>query len=204
MQRMNQHQNEQSLPLARMGQQPSLLHLRGKRLMDLCLALPAIVIFAPVIAVCAIVIRATSPGPAIFAQLRIGRDGRAFLCYKLRTMHMDSPSVPTHEAPVSAITPVGRFLRRTKLDELPQLWNVIRGDMSLVGPRPCLPEQAELIRHRQDLGVLQLDPGITGLAQVRKIDMSDPRRCAESDAEYLRNWSLRLDVWLLFRTICRR
>src|SRR5690606_34080410 len=104
---------------------------------------------------------------------------------------------------VSYITPIGKFLRKTKLDELPQLWNVIRRDMSLVGPRPCLPEQAELILHRRNLGVLQIEPGITGLAQVRDIDMSDPRRCAESDAEYLRNWSLRLDLWLMFRTVWR-
>jgi len=200
---MTPHQNERSLPLSGASPQPATLRLRGKRLMDLCLSVPAIIVFAPVIAVCAIFVRATSPGPAIFAQMRVGRNGRGFLCYKLRTMHKGSPSVPTHEAPVSSITPVGRFLRKTKLDELPQLWNVIRGDMSLVGPRPCLPEQAELILHRQNMGVLQLEPGITGLAQVRNIDMSDPRRCAEADAEYLRNWSLRLDLWLLFRTVWR-
>jgi len=200
---MNPHQNERSLRLPRTSQQPSALHLRGKRLMDLCLAVPAIIVFAPVMAVCAILIRATSPGPAIFAQMRVGKEGRGFLCYKLRTMRKGSPSVPTHEAPVSYITPIGKFLRKTKLDELPQLWNVIRRDMSLVGPRPCLPEQAELILHRRNLGVLQIEPGITGLAQVRDIDMSDPRRCAESDAEYLRNWSLRLDLWLMFRTVWR-
>jgi len=200
---MNPHQNERSLRLERAIQQPAVLHLRGKRLMDLCLAVPAILVFAPVMAICAVLIRATSPGPAIFAQMRVGKEGRGFLCYKLRTMRKGSPSVPTHEAPVSYITPIGRFLRKTKLDELPQLWNVIRGDMSLVGSRPCLPEQAELILHRRNLGVLQVEPGITGLAQVREIDMSDPRRCAESDAEYLQNWSLRLDLWLLFRTVWR-
>ncbi|GAA4522824.1 sugar transferase [Chelativorans composti] len=175
----------------------------SKRLFDLALALPAMIVALPVIAVAALLVRATSPGPAIFAQTRVGRNGTGFRCYKIRTMHTGTPSVPTHEAKASYVTGVGRVLRQTKLDELPQLWNVIRGDMSLVGPRPCLPGQDDLIRHRERLGVLSLRPGITGLAQVRGIDMSDPRRCAEADAEYLARWSPWLDLTLLLRTLRR-
>ena len=191
------------MKLSEISRQPAALRLRGKRLLDLSLAIPAIVITSPIVAISAALIRATSPGPALFVQTRVGKEGKPFRCYKLRTMFTDSPSVPTHEARPSYVTPVGRFLRNTKLDELPQLWNVIKGEMSLVGPRPCLPEQAELILHRRRLGVFRLEPGITGLAQIRGIDMSDPLRCAEADADYLNNWSLRLDLALLFRTLWR-
>ncbi|WP_028035545.1 sugar transferase [Chelativorans sp. J32] len=174
-----------------------------KRLLDLAIAVPGLVIAIPVIAVAAILIRASSKGPAILAQTRVGHNGVPFTCYKLRTMYADTPAVPTHEAQRSAVTPPGRILRATKLDELPQLWNVLRGEMSLVGPRPCLPTQQELIQHRARLGVLAALPGITGLAQVRGIDMSQPALLAEIDAEYLRDWSLRLDLELMFRTVWR-
>lgn len=176
---------------------------RMKRLLDLAIAVPGLVIAIPVIAVAAILIRASSKGPAILAQTRVGHNGVPFTCYKLRTMYADTPAVPTHEAQRSAVTPPGRILRATKLDELPQLWNVLRGEMSLVGPRPCLPTQQELIQHRARLGVLAALPGITGLAQVRGIDMSQPALLAQIDAEYLRDWSLRLDLELMFRTVWR-
>ncbi|RVD12515.1 sugar transferase, partial [Mesorhizobium sp. M4B.F.Ca.ET.017.02.2.1] len=114
-----------------------------------------------------------------------------------------TPSLPTHEAPSQAITAVGKALRRAKIDELPQLWNVLRGEMSLVGPRPCLPTQTELVERRRALGVLSALPGITGLAQIRGIDMSDPRLCAETDAEYLRTASIGLDLKILLGTIYR-
>ena len=176
----------------------------GKRLLDLTVALPATVIAAPLVVLSALAIGLTSKGPVIFTQTRIGRGGKPFRCYKLRTMFSGTPSVPTHEASVSYVTPIGRILRRFKLDELPQLWNVIRGDMSLVGPRPCLPEQAELILHRQIHDIFELEPGITGLAQIRDIDMSNPLACAETAAEYLSTWSLQLDLAILFRTIWRK
>ena len=175
----------------------------AKRVLDLAVAIPGLIIALPVILVAAAIVRATSPGPAIYAQTRVGRNGLPFRCYKLRTMYVDTPSVPTHEALASAVTPVGRFLRRTKLDELPQLWNVLKGEMGIVGPRPCLPNQEELIHHRRRLGVLAAAPGITGLAQVRGIDMSQPELCAETDAEYLRRWSLGLDLELMLKTLRR-
>ncbi|MDX8499318.1 sugar transferase [Mesorhizobium sp. VK4C] len=158
---------------------------------------------SPILLVAMLAIRATSPGPAIFSQPRVGREGAVFACHKLRTMHRNTPSLPTHEAPASSVTAVGKVLRRTKIDELPQLWNVLKGEMSLVGPRPCLPTQAELIGHRQRLGVLPALPGITGLAQIKGIDMSDPSLCAETDAAYFKAASIGLDVKILIGTFYR-
>jgi len=106
-------------------------------------------------------------------------------------MRLDTASVATHLAEASAVTPFGRFLRRTKLDELPQLWNVLKGEMSLVGPRPCLPNQEELIAERQKRGVFEVPPGITGLAQVNGIDMSEPARLAEVDERMIRTLTLK-------------
>ena len=146
-----------------------------KRAVDIFLAVLVAPVAVPLVCALALVIRLESRGPAIFSQVRIGRHGRPFLCRKLRTMYADTPSAPTHELDARAVTPSGRVLRRWKLDELPQLWNVIRGEMSLVGPRPCLPVQEELIDRRSRLGVLALRPGLTGLAQVRGIDMSKSR-----------------------------
>lgn len=175
-----------------------------KRAFDLAVALPCFVLALPVIAVAMVAIRMTSPGPAIFSQLRVGRHEQPFRCHKLRSMHHLTPEVPTHEAAAGAVTRIGAFLRRFKIDELPQLWNVIAGEMSMVGPRPCLPTQAELIGWRRELGVFDMRPGITGLAQVRGIDMSDPALCARADAEYGAGISLRGDAALLAHTFARR
>ncbi len=114
-----------------------------------------------------------------------------FLLVKFRTMRPDTASVATHLAQASSITRLGRFLRRTKLDELPQLWNVLKGEMSLVGPRPCLVSQVELIAAREARGVFAVRPGITGLAQVNGIDMSDPERLAKMDSEMIGSLNLR-------------
>jgi O-antigen biosynthesis protein WbqP len=126
-----------------------------------------------------------------FRQERVGRHQRPFTLVKFRTMHPDTASVATHLADAAAVTPFGRFLRRTKLDELPQLWNVLKGEMSLVGPRPCLPNQEELIAERQKRGVFEVRPGITGLAQVNGIDMSEPARLAEVDERMIRTLTLK-------------
>ncbi len=136
-------------------------------------------------------------GSPVFRQTRVGRDQKIFTLVKFRTMHVGTASVATHFASASAITPFGNFLRRTKLDELPQLWNVFKGDMSLVGPRPCLPNQQELIAAREALGVFKARPGITGLAQVQGIDMSTPEQLAQVDAQMLHT----LNVCHYFRYI---
>ena len=145
-----------------------------KRLVDICAALFGLVLSSPLVAVAVLAIRRESPGPAIFRQQRVGRWGREFTCYKLRTMYVGTAHLPTHETQASAVTPLGQKLRRWKLDELPQLFNVLTGEMSLVGPRPCLPTQTALIEARRTRNVFAVRPGITGLAQVRGIDMSEP------------------------------
>lgn len=123
----------------------------------------------------------------LFRQQRVGRHQQPFTLVKFRTMRPDTASVATHLADASSVTAFGHFLRRTKLDELPQLWNVLKGDMSLVGPRPCLFNQEELVTERARLGVFDSRPGITGLAQVQGIDMSTPKLLAETDAQMLRS-----------------
>lgn len=130
-------------------------------------------------------------GAPLFRQTRVGRHQKPFTLVKFRTMRPDTQSVATHLADASAVTPLGRFLRRTKLDELPQLWNVLKGEMSLVGPRPCLFNQTELIKERAQRGVFDVRPGVTGLAQVQGIDMSTPRLLAQTDAQMLAQLTVR-------------
>jgi len=175
-----------------------------KRNLDIAISLPALIVSVPIIVFAAIVILINSPGAPILAQKRVGRHRVNFTCYKLRTMHEGTRSVATHEAPASAVTSVGRFLRKAKLDELPQLWNVLRGDMSLIGPRPCLPTQNELVAAREHLGVFHVRPGISGLAQVNGIDMSQPLRLADVDARYVETATLVGDLRLLVATIWPR
>ncbi|PYE30186.1 lipopolysaccharide/colanic/teichoic acid biosynthesis glycosyltransferase [Idiomarina fontislapidosi] len=129
-------------------------------------------------------------GSPLFMQERVGRNSRPFTLVKFRTMRKDTASVASHLASASSITKFGHFLRRTKLDELPQLWNVLKGEMSLVGPRPCLFNQEELIEERLARGVLEARPGITGLAQVNEIDMSTPRLLAETDQKMLASFDI--------------
>ncbi|MFZ5734961.1 MAG: sugar transferase [Pseudomonadota bacterium] len=172
-----------------------------KRTFDLVGAICGLLVAWPLILVLVILIRRGSQGSGIFSQERIGRGGRIFICHKLRTMQQGTPNVPTHLASAAQLTPIGGFLRKTKLDELPQLWNVMKGEMSFVGPRPCLPSQSALIEERQRRGVLALRPGITGLAQINGIDMSDPVRLADKDAEYMRIRTFTLDLAILFKTV---
>ena len=140
-------------------------------------------------------------GSPLFRQERVGRRKKPFILVKFRTMAPETKSVASHLANSSSITPVGRFLRRTKLDELPQLWNVLKGEMSLVGPRPCLFNQVELIQERESRGVLDARPGITGLAQVNDIDMSTPQLLAETDAVMLRSLDLKHYFRYILQTV---
>lgn len=140
-------------------------------------------------------------GSPIFRQLRVGRNKMPFILVKFRTMKLDTASVATHLASAASITPFGAFLRRTKLDELPQLWNVLKGDMSLVGPRPGLFNQKELTAARDAHSVYSVRPGITGLAQVNEIDMSTPELLAETDAQMIREMSVKNYFKYIFLTI---
>lgn len=154
------------------------------RLIDIFAALFGLVAGAPLLLFLLIIVWYDLRDP-LFRQERIGRYQKPFVLFKFRTMRPDVASVATHLADPSQVTVTGRLLRRTKLDELPQLWNVLRGDMSLVGPRPSLFNQAELISARAERGVFNWRPGITGLAQVQGIDMSTPELLAEHDAKML-------------------
>lgn len=172
-----------------------------KRIFDLAVSATGLLLVGWLILILIVAVRLTSPGPGLFLQERVGRRQELFRCCKLRTMAVDTPHVATHLAPAAGITPLGRWLRRVKLDELPQLWNVLKGEMSLVGPRPCLPVQVELIAARQERGVFALRPGITGRAQILGVDMSDPERLARIDAEYAASMSFPGDLRLLALTV---
>ena len=137
----------------------------------------------------------------IFCQERLGRNQQPFVLLKFRTMHPDTEATVTHLVDPSAVTVIGRFLRRTKLDELPQLWNVLLGEMSIVGPRPGLLNQHELTSAREKLGVFAVRPGITGLAQVSGIDMSTPELLAQIDAKMIDEMSTRNYCRLVFLTL---
>lgn len=154
------------------------------RAFDVLLSLIGLVATSPLLLVIAIA-GLVDTGSPFFVQQRVGRFGKPFMLIKFRTMRPDTASVATHLVSAASITRLGRYLRGSKLDELPQLWNVLVGDMSLVGPRPCLPQQEELINERMIRGVYAARPGITGLAQIRGIDMSTPKQLAEVDAKML-------------------
>lgn len=173
----------------------------SKRCLDTFVAAAGLIAGAPLLALAWAAIRLDSEGSPIFAQVRIGTNGRLFTCYKLRTMYTGTSNLPTHQIQKSAVTPLGAHLRRWKIDELPQLYNVLTGDMSLVGPRPCLPSQVGLIKAREQMGVHRVLPGITGLAQVRGIDMSEPEKLAAVDAEYANNATFLGDIKLMIATI---
>lgn len=172
----------------------------GKRLLDVVfavgLAIPAFIVTL----ICAIVIFIECRSSPFFIQTRVGQFGKPFSLIKLRTMDPRTPDLPSHEVTGNLMLKSGALLRKTKIDELPQIWNILNGSMSFVGPRPCLPSQATLISERAAHGVDKLVPGITGPAQVQGIDMSDPVRLAQKDATYFDLLTLKADLNILFRT----
>jgi O-antigen biosynthesis protein WbqP len=158
--------------------------MRQIRLFDIIFSVIGLIIFSPLLFILFLagLIDTFSP---LFRQERMGRNNKTFILYKFRSMQVNAPSVASHLASVSSLTNWGILLRKSKLDELPQLWNVLLGDMSLVGPRPNLLNQIELIQERGTRGVYSVRPGITGLAQINKIDMSTPKLLAETDAKMI-------------------
>ena len=182
----------------------ALVNRRGfdalKRVGDLFFAICVLIFGSWLMLAIAVAVKVSSPGPAIFAQRRVGKGRKIFTCYKFRTMSDGTKESATHEIQSSSVTPLGSFLRAVKLDELPQIFNIFRNEMSLVGPRPCLPIQTELIAERQLRNVYGIKPGITGLAQVKDIDMSDPHRLAEVDAQYMAQRTLVSEMKILVAT----
>ena len=170
------------------------------RLLDLLFAALGLVFGSPIL-VLLILIGFFDTGSPVFCQQRLGRDQKPFNLIKLRTMHVGTASVASHLANANAITRFGHFLRRTKLDELPQLWNVLKGDMSLVGPRPGLRNQHDLTAAREAYGVFEVRPGITGLSQINAIDMSTPELLARTDSEMIRTTSITNYFKYIFLTV---
>lgn len=171
------------------------------RVYDVIFSFLGLILLSPILIIL-MIIGFFDTGSPMFKQKRIGKNKKPFYLIKLRSMHLNTASVPTHLANVSSITPYGRFLRRSKLDEIPQLWNVLVGEMSLVGPRPNLFSQEELIRHRSLRNVYDYKPGITGLAQIKKIDMSDPAQLAYIDAKMIQEMNQLNYFKLIFLTVC--
>lgn len=171
-----------------------------RRLIDSLIAAGVLIATGPLVATAAIAVFVSDRRNPIFSQTRLGKAEREFTLYKLRTMRPDTPNVTSHELSETALTPLGSTLRRLKLDELPQMVNVLKGDMALVGPRPGLPNDERLTMARREHGVFNALPGITGLAQVNGIDMSEPEYLAEVDSDYLSSRSLLGDLRLIVQT----
>lgn len=170
------------------------------RFLDFLLALFGLLFTAPFLLILYI-IGLFDTGSPLFMQERVGRNKKPFTLVKFRTMSVDTASVASHLASTASITPFGGFLRKTKLDELPQLWNVLKGEMSLVGPRPGLFNQEELTQARDVKNVFAVRPGITGLAQVNEIDMSTPELLAETDAQMIATLNLKLYFIYILQTV---
>lgn len=176
-----------------------------KRLFDLLLTVIATVVFIVPICVVALLVKLTSKGPVLYWSDRVGQDNHIFRMPKFRSMKIDTPAVATHllQDPKSVLTPVGDFLRKSSLDELPQLWCILKGDMSFVGPRPALFNQDDLIALRTDQGVHRLVPGLTGWAQVNGRDeLPIPQKVA-LDVEYLQRQSFACDLKILWLTLVK-
>lgn len=174
-----------------------------KRLLDVIFSGVLLAVLSPLLAVIAVAVKCSSCGPVIFRQKRVGRYGNLIKVYKFRTMSVDTPNVATADLddPNRFITPVGRLLRDTSLDELPQLLNILRGDMSFVGPRPLIPAEEEIHIRRMEKGVYYLRPGMTGLAQINGRDLVSPELKVEFDAEYLKRFGFKMDWAILTHTV---
>ena len=170
------------------------------RFFDFIFSLIGLIILSPIFLML-MILGLFDTGSPFFVQERVGKNQKAFFLVKFRSMHLKTISVATHLANSSSLTKYGAFLRKTKLDELPQLWNVFIGDMSLVGPRPNLFNQSELIFEREKRNVYSVRPGITGLAQINKVDMSTPIELAEIDAKMINNYNLFNYFKFIFSTV---
>lgn len=173
-----------------------------KRSIDILISVLAVILFSPFIAIIALLIKLTSKGPVLFTQRRIGKNNKEFTIYKFRTMRIDAPNVATHllSNPEVFVTSIGKFLRKTSLDELPQLFNIVKGEMSIVGPRPALYNQEDLIELRTKCGVHTLVPGLTGWAQINGRDEVHNQDKVRLDYEYKEKQSIIFDFKIMFMT----
>lgn len=173
----------------------------GKRLLDILIVFGAVVCLSPLMIITAILIKLFDPGPIIFKQQRIGRNGESFSFYKFRSMPVNTGDLASDQLGEVKLTWIGKVIRRTNIDELPQLLNILKGDMSIVGPRPPIGNQSELIAIRGENGALAMRPGLTGLAQVNSFDgMTVPQKAA-FDGQYVKEVSLFTDVKIILNTV---
>ena len=170
------------------------------RIVDIFLSSFGLIVFSPLICFVYFILYAESKSP-IFYQERLGKRMKSFLLVKFRTMNIGTGNYATHLVDPRNISMLGKLLRRSKIDELPQLWNVLKGDMSMVGPRPCLISQQELIQARLKFNIFRVKPGITGLAQISRIDMSDPLLLAKTEKKMLRNFNILSYFYYIFLTV---
>lgn len=173
----------------------------GKRLLDIFIVFFAVAILSPLMLLTAILIKIFDPGPIIFKQVRIGRNGDSFSFYKFRSMPVNTGDLASDKVGQVKLTWVGKVIRRTNIDELPQLLNILKGDMSIVGPRPPIGNQSELIEIRSENGALALRPGLTGLAQVNSFDGMTVAEKAAFDGQYASNLSFAKDIKIILNTV---
>lgn len=174
-----------------------------KRVFDFSMSLIAIIVFSPIILIISLLVKLTSKGPVFFKQRRIGKNNEEFNILKFRSMRIDTPNVATHllKDPSVFITPLGKFLRKTSLDELPQLINILKGEMSIVGPRPALYNQYDLRDMRTEIGVHKLVPGLTGWAQINGRDEIPLEEKVALDKEYMNMQNFWMDIKIIFMTV---
>lgn len=177
------------------------MYLFIKRIFDIFLALFLLWILLPLYLLLSLFIYLQDRGNPIFKQQRVGKNGKLFNFYKFRSMPLNSPNVGSHERHKLKVTPFGKFIRRTNLDELPQFFNVLKGDMSFIGPRPCIPVQETLVILRKENGSLDCHPGLTGWAQVNSYDGMPEEKKAELDGFYAKNINFSMELSILLKTV---
>lgn len=177
----------------------------SKRIIDVVGALCGIIVFSPIFIITSILIKLESNGSVIFKQIRVGKDSKPFYIYKFRSMKTDAPNMATNDLknPEVYITRVGKFIRKTSIDELPQLFNILKGDMSIVGPRPVIEKERDLLQLRRESYIDKIKPGVTGWAQINGRDNLDTEEKVKYDKEYLYNRSIKFDVYIIFKTFIK-
>ena len=199
------YENAITIDLSNVANKASALYSISKRTMDIVSSLVGLILLSPLFLLVAILIKLDSKGPIIFKQIRIGKNSKPFYIYKFRSMKIDAPNLSTEEFINASdfTTKVGKFIRKTSIDELPQLVNILKGDMSIVGPRPVIEREVRLLELRKECNVDSILPGITGLAQINGRDNIDDYEKVKYDFEYLSKRNLVLDIKIIINTVLK-
>ena len=199
------YENAITIDLSNVANKASALYSISKRTMDIVSSLVGLILLSPLFLLVAILIKLDSKGPIIFKQIRIGKNSKSFYIYKFRSMKIDAPNLSTEEFINASdfTTKVGKFIRKTSIDELPQLVNILKGDMSIVGPRPVIEREVRLLEIRKECNVDSILPGITGLAQINGRDNIDDYEKVKYDFEYLSKRNLVLDIKIIINTVLK-